>query len=71
MTRRAWLQAGTRTGAWWQLLGVVAALPWLATRLGWLGSGDPFKLGLTVGGRLWPFLYVDHSVSWLVLPAVV
>jgi hypothetical protein len=54
-----------------QALGVVAVLPWLATRLGWFGSGAPAANGLIVEGRLWPFFFVDHNALWLLLAGVI
>jgi uncharacterized membrane protein len=65
----ALLRMGAPAGAGWQALSVLASIPWLAIRLGWFGAGRPAVLGLTVDGRVWPFLYIDFTALWLLLPA--
>jgi uncharacterized membrane protein len=54
-----------------QALGVLAVLPWLATRLGWFSTGAPAANGLVIEGRLWPFFFIDQNALWLLLAGAI
>src|SRR5687768_16160641 len=69
LLRKASARAGAPSALHWQALGVLAALPWLAIRLGWRGDGMPANFALPMDGQRWPFLRFDLGALWL-LPAV-
>lgn len=62
-------QAGAPSPRFWETLGVVAVMPWLAARLGWFGVGLRTIMGLDAD--LGPFLFIDAHALWLLLPAAV